>query len=280
MAVGRKGLEMGNRSRILIGGAVAFLAGGMYLTAGDASGSTAEQVVPTRVTVRIVSRDGKIIGSGVGGAMVRITDAESGELLAEGKQEGGTGDTEGIMSPSAEWRGNRYDTEGAAGFRAELMLTEPTFVTITGTGPLDYPQARGSASKTMLLMPGQHVEGDGVILELNGFIVEVTSPESGARVGEDIPVTARVRLMCGCLIEPGGLWDSETKLFLARLKADGEVVSTSSLHFSGQASVFEGAVAVPATARGAELELEVLAADPVMGNFGRHGIPLNGAGGR
>lgn len=268
-----------NGSRWLVKGLFAFLGVALSLTVADARGLTPDPVSPTRVTVRVVSRDGKIIGSGVGGAMVRITDAESGALLAEGKQEGGTGDTQRILNPTSEGRGRRYDTEAAARFQAELMLTEPTFVTITGTGPLDYPHATGSASKTMLLMPGRHVEGDGIILELNGFIVEVTAPEAGAPVEKEIPVTARIRLMCGCLIQPGGLWDSETKVFLARLKADGQVVSTSSLHFSGEASVFEGAVAVPPTRRGAELELEVLAADTTMGNFGRHQIPLTGAGG-
>ncbi|MGW8267369.1 MAG: hypothetical protein ACWGSQ_13465 [Longimicrobiales bacterium] len=270
---------MVNGSRILAGTLVALLGVALHLTGADAGGLTSDQVSPTRVTVRVVSRDGKIIGSGVGGALIRITDAESGELLAEGTQEGGTGDTRRILNPTPEERGKQYDTEGAAGYRAELMLAEPTFVTITGIGPMDYPQAKGSASKTMLLIPGRHVEGDGVILELNGFIVEVTSPETGARVEGEIPVTARVRLMCGCLLEPGGLWDSNTKVFLARLKADGEVVSTSSLRFSGQASVFEGTVPVPATARGAKLEMEVLAADSTMGNFGRHQIALGGGGG-
>lgn len=268
-----------NGSRMLMGSLFAFLGVALYLTVGDARELTPDQVSPTRVTVRVVSRDGKIIGSGVGGALVRITDAESGALLAEGKQEGGTGDTQRILNPGPEGRGRRYDTEGAAGFQAELMLTEPTFVTITGTGPLDYPHATGSASKTMLLMPGRHVEGDGIILELNGFIVEVISPDAGAPVEGEIPVRARVRLMCGCLIQPGGLWDSETKVFLARVKADGQVVSTSSLHFSGEASVFEGAVAVPPAARGTELELEVLAADTTMGNFGHHQIPLRDTGG-
>jgi hypothetical protein len=262
-----------------MGGVLAALGVAICLTGADASGFLPNEVVPTRVMVRVVSRDGKIIGSGVGGARVRITQAESGELLAEGKQEGGTGDTERIMHPTPEERGYRYDTEGAAGFQAELRLTEPTFVTITGSGPLDYPQATGTGSKTLLLLPGHHVEGDGILLELNGFIVEVISPEPVDQVEGDVPVRARVRLMCGCVLEPGGLWDSETKVFLARLKANGEVVSTSSLHFSGQASVFEGAVSVPTTAQGAELELEVVAADSIMGNFGRHQIPLRGFGG-
>jgi len=183
------------------------------------------------------------------------------------------------MNPSPDARGKRYDTEGAAGFQAELMLSRPTLVTVTGTGPLDYPQATGSASKTLLLLPGHHVEGDGILLELNGFIVEVISPEPVDPVEGEVLVRARVRLVCGCVLEPGGLWDSETKVFLARLKANGEVVSTSPLHFRGQPSVFEGAVTVPTALRGAELELEVLAADSAMGNFGRHQISLGGRGG-
>lgn len=53
--------------------------------------------VPTKVIVRVVSKDAKVIGSGVGGALVRIKNLETGETLAQGKQDGGTGDTDRIM---------------------------------------------------------------------------------------------------------------------------------------------------------------------------------------
>lgn len=236
----------------------------------------ARQVGPTRVMVRAVSRDAKIIGSGVGGARISIVNAETGEVLAEGVQEGGTGDTKLIMStPHA--RGMKvYDTEGAAGFLAELSISEPTVVNISAVGPLGYPQAMQSASKRMLLVPGGHIEGDGVILELHGFIVEILSPEPLTPVSGSFRVRARVRMMCGCPIMPGGLWDADSKTFLARLKAGGRIVSESRLRYAGEASLFEGALTVPEQARGREMELEVLVSDPAAQNFGRHAIPLGG----
>lgn len=227
----------------------------------------------TRVMVRAIGRDSKVIGSGVGGALIRIVDAESGDVLAEGKQEGGTGDTDLIMGPHA--RGMTiYDTEGTAGFLAELRLSEPTVVNISALGPLGYPQAIRSAMKQLLLIPGRHIDGDGVILELHGFIVEILSPEPLAPVSSAVEVTARVRMMCGCTIEPGGLWDADDKEVIARLKAGGEVVSEAPLRFAGEISTFEGAVPVPETVRGSDLELEVLVSEAARQNFGRHAIPL------
>ncbi len=230
--------------------------------------------VMTRVMVRVIGHDSKVIGSGVGGALVRIFDAQTGELLAEGKQEGGTGDTNRIMSTPHTRGMSIYDTEGTAGFLAELRLSEPTIVNISALGPLGYPQAIRSATKQLLLVPGRHIEGDGVVLELHGFIVEILSPEPLTPVGAVVAVTARVRMMCGCLIEPGGLWDADDKEFVARLKADGGVVSESRLEFAGETSVFTGTLAVPEAARDADLELEVVVAEADRQNFGRHAIPL------
>ncbi|NIR42587.1 MAG: hypothetical protein GWN99_01715, partial [Gemmatimonadetes bacterium] len=97
-------------------------------------------------------------------------------------------------------------------------------------------------------------------------------------VADVIDVRARVRMMCGCPIEPGGLWDANHKEFTARLKADGAVVSSSSLEFAGRPSLFRGRVPVPESARGRDLTLELLVSEPGTQNFGRHEIPV--AGGR
>jgi hypothetical protein len=249
--------------------------GGAMLLIGCEAGAEAEaQAVPTRVMVRVVSRDAKIIGSGVGGATVRIENVETGEVLAEGKQAGGTGDTRRIMSTPRERDMTVYGTEGAGGYLAQLSLSAPTRVRITGSGPLDYPQATQSASKTILLVPGEHVEGDGVVLELHGFIVEVQSPEAGSEIGDRLEVTARVRMMCGCPIEPGGLWDSNEKEVVARFKVGGEILASTPLEFSGNTSIFTGTLDVPREARGSEVQLEVLASDAARANFGHHEISL------
>ncbi len=227
----------------------------------------------TQVMVRVLARDAKIIGSGVGGAKVTIVNAETGALLAEGLHEGGTGDTRRIMSTPHARDMTIYDTGGTAGFLAELELTKPTVVNISAVGPLGFPQATRSASKQMLLVPGQDVLGDGVILELHGFIVEIVSPEPLDPVGSDLEVTARVRMMCGCPIQPGGLWDANDKTFSARLKANGRVVAKTALDYSGEPNMFTAVLSVPETARG-DLTLEVLVSDRERQNFGRHEIPL------
>lgn len=251
---------------------VAALLGGP-ISHGMAQADIGAEAGSTRVLVRAVARDAKVIGSRVGGALIRIVDARSGELLAEGKQEGGTGETDLIMGPHP--RGTSiYDTERTAGFLAELRLSEPTVVNISALGPLAYPQAVRSATKQLLLVPGRHVDGDGVILELHGFIVEVLSPEPLAPVGASIEVSARVRMMCGCTIEPGGLWDADDKEFVAQLRANGKVVSEALLAFAGEINMFEGTVPVPEAARGADLELQVVVSEAARQNFGRHAIPL------
>jgi hypothetical protein len=253
------------------------LAFGLALLVALGAGPDLLAQTPTRIMVRVRASDAKIIGDGVGGARVTVVNAETGAILAEGRQEGGTGNTQLIMS-TAHARGMTvYDTEGTAGFLAELDIAEPTIVVISAAGPLGYPQAIQTASKRMLVLPGKHVEGDGVVLELNGFIVEILSPEPLTPVGDAFDVSVRVRMMCGCPIEPEGLWDADDKEFVARLKADGAVVSTARLEFAGRQSMFRGRVAVPESAGGRDLTLEVLVSEPGKQNFGRHEIPVAGS---
>ncbi|MFQ5724157.1 MAG: hypothetical protein ACE5G6_06655 [Terriglobia bacterium] len=150
--------------------------------------------IPTKVMVRAVTSDAKIIGDAVGGARITLRDAATGEVLAEGIQKGKTGNTELIMGPHG--RGATiYDTPGAAGFEATLELERPTRVEVTAEGPLGYPQARQKASKTVLLVPGHDVLGEGILLTIHGFIVEVLAPtEEEAPAGQPLLVQARVRM--------------------------------------------------------------------------------------
>ena len=254
-------------------GALLLPALGLPLTV-DLARAQEGQAVMTRLVIRAVARDAKVIGDGVGGAQIRVVDAETGETLASGRQEGNTGSTSLIMSTPRTRGMSVYDTDGTAFFVAELTLTRPTLVNISALGPLNHPQAIQSATKKLLVMPGEHIGGDGVILELHGFIVEIQSPEPLTPVGRSFEVTTRVRMMCGCELTPGGLWDANRVVILARLLADGVVVTQSRLDYSGEASIFSGQLAVPGGLRERDLELEVLASDPATGNFGRHAAPL------
>jgi hypothetical protein len=152
---------------------------------------------PTKIIVRVVSKDSKVIGSGVGGAFVRIKNLETGEVLAQGKQEGGTGDTERIMVRPRRRGEIVYGTPDAASFQTELPLDRPTQVEIYTEAPLAYPHNIQKGSKTLTLIPGKHILGEGVIIELDGLIVNILSPshQKGLRKGEEILVKAEVRML-------------------------------------------------------------------------------------
>lgn len=214
--------------------------------------------VPTTVTVRAISRDAKVIGSGVGGAKITIRDAASGRVLAEGIQNGGTGDTKKIMSEPHQRGGNEYGTEGTASFVASIDIDVPTVVEISAEGPLKYPQAIRRASKTMLLMPGQHVTGEGVLLEIHGFIIDIQQASAER-------VRMKMNMACGCPIEPDGMWDANRISVTARLLRDGNVVAEKPMKFAGETSIFETSFA---DAQPGTYTLQILAADAGNVNFG------------
>jgi len=152
---------------------------------------------PTNVIVRVVSKDAKVIGSGVGGALVRIKNLETGEILAQGKQEGGTGDTDRIMVRPRKRGEVIFGTPDAALFQTEIFLDRPTPVEVYTEAPLDYPHNIQKGSKTLTLIPRKHILGEGVIIELNGLIVNIVSPSSkgSLKKGEEISMRAEVRML-------------------------------------------------------------------------------------
>ena len=157
---------------------------------------SAEKII-TKVIVRVVSRDAKVIGSGVGGAFVRIRNLETGEILVQGKQLGGTGDTDRIMVQPHRRGEVLYGTPEAAFFQAEIPLDKPTQVEIYTEAPLGYPHNVQKGSKTLTLIPGKHILGEGIIIELNGLIVNILSPspKESLKKGDKIVVRAEVRML-------------------------------------------------------------------------------------
>lgn len=148
----------------------------------------------TPVTVRVLSADAKFIGSSMGGARVMIRDAATNELLARGVTRGSTGDTERLMgTPRA--RDTRLATPGAAAFETVLHLDEPTLLEITAEGPLAQRQAAVAASTTRWVVPGKGLAGgDGVVLELSGFVVDVLEPAAHSSVTGEQEVEVLVNL--------------------------------------------------------------------------------------
>ena len=185
--------------------------------------------IKTDIIVRAKAKDAKFIGSSIGGAYVLIKNKVTQEILAQGKTTGSTGNTNLIMRTPHE-RGDTITDEQTAKFMATLDLSEPVFVTIEVHSPYSSKQARAKATTELWLIPGKHILGDGIILEIPGFIVDVLTPRTHEFISikalkeEPLKVQANIVMMCGCTISKGGLWDSEKMDVRALIKKDGNYI--------------------------------------------------------
>jgi hypothetical protein len=128
---------------------------------------------PTTVLVRVKAKGSKFIGTSVGGARVTIRDAKTGNLLAEGITSGSTGDTDLIMHTCRK-EADPISDGSAAKFSALVNIERPTYAEIKAYGPIAFPQAASEASVTQWLLPGKSiVQGDALLLELSGLIVDI-----------------------------------------------------------------------------------------------------------
>ena len=237
-------------------------------------GTTLAQAEPTEVTVRVLSKDAKFIGTSMGGMQVTLSDAETGKVLAQGLTEGGTGNTKLLMHKNGGRRAPLAD-ETAASFHATLDLSEPRLIKASAYGPLGYSASAHGVTATQWVVPGRNLTGgDGWVLELPGFVVTLTAPETpivaSASAGP-IALKAKVTMMCGCPIEPGGLWDANGYEVKGILYKDGKQVETAALAYAGETSMFAGSLPVPAPGR---YRLFVYAYDAANGNTGVAQTPL------
>lgn len=232
--------------------------------------STTVLATETRLVVRARSRDGKFVGTSMGGVRVVLRDAATGQVLASGVTAGSTGNTQTLMKqPQA--RGAPLADAKSAKFTATVDLAEPRLVTVEVSGPLAQRQALATSTTQLWLLPGKHVAGDGLIVELPGFVVDVLTPPAHAFLklaGNKpltVPVRANLTLMCGCPTEPMGLWDSSRYELLATVKHQGKPLTQVPLKYAGKTSTFEGELSV--REKGA-YEVTVTAFDPATGNAG------------
>ncbi len=125
----------------------------------------------TNITVRVVARNAQYVGDLVEGAFVTITDAVSGEVLAQGITSGNVGNLQRTMRTPRK-RGEPMATKGDAKFAATLDIDEPRYIQVSAYGPLDKRFTANRASATQWIVPGKHVTGgDGWVLELPGLLV-------------------------------------------------------------------------------------------------------------
>jgi hypothetical protein len=254
---------------------LAFLAVALIplISAGEVRPSDAPQGngALTTIVVRVVGSYGMVLGDTVGGAAITIRDVETGAILASGLQKGSSGDLRSIMQTPRERVEQTFSLRDSGFFQAELHLTKPTVVEVSGEGPLSFPQAKRRASKTVMVYPGKHMTGDGIVLQLDGLIVQIEAPtrERPLGIGDGETLRATVRMMCDCVIEPFGNWDSRKMVMYGELRVADRVIEKIDLYHKGPKGLFVGDFIIPKSLTGQkQLVLRVVAADAYWSNVG------------
>ncbi len=227
--------------------------------------------VATDVLVRVVAHGAMVLGDEVGGARITITDVATGRLLATGLQRGEPGDQVQIMRTPRIMEEPRYSSYPSASFSATLFLDRPTLVDIAVQGPLAYPWAIQRASKTVLLIPGQAMKNDGIVLHLYGFIVQIEAPAPGTPLiaKEDVTLKASVRTLSGSLVRPHGDWDSRKVKIYGEVLIGQHLVERLQMFYTGEKSRFEAPFFVPLPTEAPDgITLRVVAADEAGDHFG------------
>lgn len=218
----------------------------------------------TEVMIRAHSKDAKFIGSSIGGAKIIVRNTATGEILAEGMTEGSTGDTEKIMKKPHR-RGQSLTDEKTAGFLAKLDIDKPTFVTVEVIAPFHKKQARVTSSTQLWVLPGKNITGDGLVLEVPGFVVDILSPQTHERISSDkeIEIKGNVVMMCGCPLTSDGIWDADQYEVKAIISSNGQS-RTVDLEVGEKTSTFSGKVKLSP----GNYLVTMYAFDPATGNTG------------
>lgn len=224
------------------------------------------QAEETRFAVRVISQGAKFVGTSMGGVRVTVRDADTGELLAQGVTAGSTGDTARIMRDPLP-PGGTLSTPGSAVYELTLDLERPRRLDVTAYGPLGQLQSATEVSTRVWGIPGKHKDvGDGILLELPGFNVDVLAPPAHGRLRvEPVTLEANVTMQCGCPVTPDGLWDANRFEIEAWIEKDGEAVARIPMEYAGTASQFQARWTPPGPG---VYQVTVTAYDPADGNTG------------
>ncbi|NOQ81921.1 MAG: hypothetical protein GQ548_05300 [Methylophaga sp.] len=200
--------------------------------------STSSFAIETSVMVRAKAVDAKFIGTSVGGVKVVVEDAETGEILDTGWINGGTGSTKALIKEPIT-RGQVLTDDKTAGFLAKVDINSPRLLRFKLVGPYAYRQALQEATVTSWVIPGKDILGDGITLNMPGFIVDAWT-----RVleGGKLEIYTKASLLCGCPIYPDGPWDPKNYEATAILMQNETKVGELNLDFTGPVGLFSGKI--------------------------------------
>jgi hypothetical protein len=212
-----------------------------------------------------------VLGREVGGARITITDVETKQILATGIQQGEAGDQNQIMRTPHTIGEPLYSSRPSAAFSTTLELRKPTLVEVAAEGPLAYPASLRRTTKTVLLIPGQDLSGDGIVLHLYGYIVQIEHPKPGESLiaKDDVKLRASIRTLSGSIVRPYGDWDSRKIRIYGELLIGDHIVDRLQMFYSHDTSSFDTPFFVPPYKEAPNgITLRVTAFDPTSGNVG------------
>lgn len=228
----------------------------------------------TRITVRVQAQGGKFLGDDIGGAVVTIRDAETGEWLASGTTAGGSGtlgsayaenaSLSTIVTPTpsqkiVQWllavdTPSRKTTTSA--FHATLPIDRPRLLQVEAFGPVGGLQSAHRVAATEWIVPGQDITTPpGLVLLIPGLLVQVMSPATHTAFAPSssvhrLDLAANVAMMCGCPISnsAGNPWLPSDFVVWAQIRlVGGTEILMVPLTFdtSGTPSLFTATYFVP-----------------------------------
>lgn len=200
--------------------------------------STTSFAEPTKIMIRAKAVDAKFIGTSVGGIKAVVEDAETGEILDQGWINGNTGSTDILIKQPLKRGASQTDAK-TAGFLANVDITTPRLLRFKLIGPYGFRQALQEASVTSWVIPGKDLLGDGIILNMPGFIVDAWT-----RVleGGKVDIYTKASMLCGCPIKPDGLWDPANYEATAIIMHNDKKIKEIPLAFTGPVGMFSGSI--------------------------------------
>ncbi len=226
---------------------------------------------PTVILVRVVAHGAMVLGREVGGARVTITEVATGQILATGLQEGGSGDQNQIMRTPHMIEEPVYSSRPSAVFTTTLQLHKPTLVEISAEGPLAYPAASQKTSKTLLVIPGQDLTHDGIVLHLYGYLIQIErpTPPEPLIAKDDVKLQASVRTLSGSFVRPHGDWDSRKIRIYGEVLIGDRIIERLQMFYDEGSRTFEAPFFVPPSKDVPDgITLRVIASDLSTGNAG------------
>jgi hypothetical protein len=169
--------------------------------------------------------------------------------------------------------------DDGAKFTGTLMVSKPTVLRIEAIGPLKYSQATMTDSITTLLLPGRHIEGQGIVLNLRGLVLDIAAPKEKETVrtagNREVPVSFTMNMMCGCPIfeDPGNPWQPGMFTFYVEAYYDGKLYYDKEIHaqevITGR-STFNIPLPLPEKIHEEKsmIKLRIMGAQPDLANYG------------